>query len=233
MRDRNAWALFSLILLLTACTAGSHAAKAMDAGPDSLVYCPDWLERLLPGDYYACRARYHLQRNHPRQAVSMLLEASYWANKDAQHALGLAYTQGDLPGTPADKPLGLAWLALAAERRNPVYLRDYAQARARCNAEEIARANEWYVQLLARYGDHVAGKRAVQRFNHEVEPFDLAAREGGVAYISGFSPVPQSAMVLSRQLHTEAEGDFSGLQGTVTVGALRRASGLADDEGHH
>lgn len=233
MRNRNAWLLLILALLATTGPAGAPAASAADAEPQSLIYCPDGLERLLPGDYYACRARYHLQRNNPRQALSMLEHASYWANKDAQHSLGLAYSQGDLPGTPIDKPLGLAWLALAAERKSRGYMLDYTRARAKCSEEEIAQANELYLQLLPRYGDHVAGKRAMRRFNHEVAQIDVATNHGGTAYISGFTAIPQAALTLSKQLHEQADDYFQGLHGTVTVGALTPTAGLPAGDEHH
>lgn len=233
MRNRNAWLLLILALLATTGPAGVPAASAADAEPQSLIYCPDGLERLLPGDYYACRARYHLQRNNPRQALSMLEHASYWANKDAQHSLGLAYSQGDLPSTPIDKPLGLAWLALAAERKSRGYMLDYTRARAKCSEEEIAQANELYLQLLPRYGDHVAGKRAMRRFNHEVAQIDVATNHGGTAYISGFTAIPQAALTLSKQLHEQADDYFQGLHGTVTVGALTPTAGLPAGDEHH
>lgn len=233
MRNRNAWALLSLILLLTASPTDIRAASTADTKQGPPIYCPDGLERLLPGDYYACRARYHLQRNNPRQAVSMLEHASYWANKDAQHSLGLVYSQGDLPGTPIDKPLGLAWLALAAERKSRGYMLDYTRARAKCSAEEIAQANELYLQLLRKYGDHVAGRRAMRRFNHEVAQIDVATNHGGTAYISGFTAIPQAALTLSKQLHEQADDYFQGLHGTVTVGELTPTAGLPAGDEHH
>ncbi|WP_130617156.1 hypothetical protein [Dyella amyloliquefaciens] len=233
MRNRNAWALLSLILLSTAGLASIRTASAADADQGPPIYCPDGLERLLPGDYYACRARYHLQRNNPQQAISMLEHASYWANKDAQHSLGLAYSQGDLQGTPIDKPLGLAWLALAAERKSRGFMLDYTRARAKCSEDEIARANELYVQLLAKYGDHVAGKRAMRRFDREVEQIDVATNHGGSAYISGFAPMPQAALTLSRQLHEQADDYFQGLHGTVMVGELTPTAGLPAGDEHN
>lgn len=233
MRNRNAWILLTLALLLNAVPAAIPTASAANVESDALIYCPDGLERLLPGDYYACRARYHLQRNNPRQAVSMLEHASYWANKDAQHSLGLAYSQGDLPGTPVDKPLGLAWLALAAERKSRGYMLDYSRARANCSEEEIAQANQLYLQLLPKYGDRVAGRRAMRRFNHEVAQIDVATNHGGTAYISGFTAIPQAALTLSKQLHEKADDYFEGLHGTVTVGALAPATGLPAGDEHN
>ena len=187
------------------------------------VYCMSGWERFLPGEYYACRARYHLQRQHPYQAVKMLKEAAYWANKDAQHALGLAYVNGDIAGIAADRPLGIAWLALAAERKNSDFVRDYTTAVLGSSRSDVSEASKIYLKLRKTYGDGVAGDRATRRFVREVEPLDRSAAVGGnMVYIDGLTPLPQGAFSLSRKIHKEAERFFEGLQGTVTVGVLER-----------
>ena len=62
-------------------SASAEKASAADdpatAPAQERVYCMSGWERFLPGEYYACRARYHLQRQHPYQAVKMLKEAAY------------------------------------------------------------------------------------------------------------------------------------------------------------
>lgn len=191
------------------------------------IYCVDGLERILPGDYYGCRAVYHLQRQHYREAISMLKESAYWANKEAQHQLGLAYINGDIPEVPANVPLGIAWLALARERHQPEYEHDYALAIARSTPAQRALAATTYQQLRKRYADAVAGRRATQRFNREIAGIDEAAN-GGTAWISGFGPLPVRAYTISRQLHAEAESAFGGLQGSVVVGPLQRVQDRLD-----
>jgi TPR repeat protein len=190
---------------------------------DQRIYCLAGWERFLPGDYYACRARYHLQRQHPARAVEMLKEAAYWANKDAQHVLGLAYVNGDIAGIPANRPLGIAWLALAAERKNADYVRDYSIIVLRSSPAEIASASKMYVTLTHRYGDRVAGPRATRRFIREIRPLDdIAAMGGNDVYINGLAPLPEGAFALSSKIHKQAEKSFDGLQGTVSVGVLER-----------
>lgn len=155
----------------------------------------------------------------------MLKEAAYWANKDAQHVLGLAYVDGDIAGIPTNRPLGIAWLALAAERKNADYVHDYSFAVLQSSASDIASASQTYVALKRIYGDQVAGARATHRFIREIKPLDDAAAMGGnFAYIDGLTPFPQSAFTLSLKVHQQAEKDFDGLQGTVTVGVLERVA---------
>lgn len=228
--NRQCSSIFAMVVFMSlvaqsASAASDAAAGAPAAGMASAqrVYCmPGW-ERFLPGDYYACRARYHLQRKHPSQAVEMLKEAAYWANKDAQHALGLIYLDGDIAGIPVNRPLGIAWLALAAERKNADYVHDYTIAVLRSSPGDLSNASQSYMTLKRVYGDHVAGQRATRRFVREIKPLDdTAAMGGNFSYVSGLTPFPQSAFTLSQKIHKQAEKDFEGLQGTVTVGVLER-----------
>lgn len=229
---KRPWSNVFLMAAVASMTLGAKAAA--DSAPstpgatqsvEQRIYCADGWERFLPGDYYACRARYHLQRQHPDQAVEMLKEAAYWANKDAQHALGLVYFNGDIAGIPANRALGIAWLKLAAERRNTEYMHDYSMAVSRSSPGDILSASKKYVALNKNFGDHVAGGRATRRFVREIKPVDDAAAEGGnFFYISGLSAYPEGASALSTKIHEQADKDFAGLQGTVTVGILERVA---------
>jgi len=222
--QRVVFAAVAACIGAASCIGGIAKADANEqtADSDKPIHCLDGWERLLPGDYYACRATYHAQRNHPHQAFEMLMEAAYWANKDAQHALGLAYFNGDMNGVAVDQAKGIAWLALAAERKNPEYIRDYAVARSQASPAIVARAGEIYLQLKKTYGDTVAGLRATRRFIREVQPLDQAADGGGGVIIPGLTQYPVSAFLLARKVHAEADRAFDGLQGTVSVGTLQR-----------
>src|SRR4051812_44385584 len=85
----------------------------------SLAPCPGGLERFLPGDYYFCPAARNYGRGHPGLARESLKSAARWASKPAQYALGIMYFNG--ARADLNRPLGLAWLAIAAERHDPAY----------------------------------------------------------------------------------------------------------------
>lgn len=218
-------AALSLLMLASVACADDTGTKPADPETQKIYYCPEGLESLLPGDYYSCRALYHLQREHYSSAVESLRESAHWANKNAQYMLGLMYFQGDTGDIAMNRPLGLAWLALAAERHDPTMSEDYAKAKARSTPAEIRQASVLYTKMKLEYGDKIAGTRAMRRYNHNIEPLNEAAQNGGEAYINGYTPLPQSAPNLLNTLRKQAEKDFDGLQGTVTVGAI--------DEGTH
>lgn len=214
----------SLLLMAGVACADDTTPKPADPETQKIYYCPEGLESLLPGDYYSCRALYHLQREHYSSAVESLREAAHWANKNAQYMLGLMYFQGDTGDIAMNRPLGLAWLALAAERRDPTMSEDYAKAKARSTPAELRQASALYAKMKLEYGDKIAGTRAMRRYNHNIQPLDEAAQNGGEAFINGYTPLPQSAPNLVNTLRKQAEKDFEGLQGTVTVGAVEEGT---------
>jgi hypothetical protein len=214
-------ALCTLFAITSVVAQSAPEPPAIAATADEKIAgCIEGLENILPGEYYACRALYDLQREHYGRAVDMLEESGHWANKNAQYMLGLIYFKGDTGDIAANRPLGLAWLALAAERGNPDFTETYARARARCTVAEVQQATKLYAKMKKEYGDRIAGPRAIRRYNHSIQPMEDAARSGGIAYINGFSPFPEVAQTLVNTLHAQAQNDFQGLEGVVTVGAL-------------
>jgi hypothetical protein len=97
-------------------------------------------------------------RDDYKHAVHMLKVAASWAYKPAEYNLGVMYFQGE--GVPEDRPLGAAWLVLAAERGNPNYTAARDVVITWLSATEFARADELWGQLKQTYGDEVALRRA-------------------------------------------------------------------------
>lgn len=217
----SAIAIAACLLAASPAIAAAPSATAPSMGK-KIYYCHEGLEQFMPGDYYACRAKYYFQRGHYRLGLADLEESAHWANKNAQYTLGLLYSNGDVPGIPQNRPLGLAWLALSIERKNqPTYRQAYEHAYLHSSPADIAAANRLYKQLRTEYGDQVAGARAIHRFNREMWPFEVAAHEGGIQYVSDFTDYPEPAIHVVQALYQRAGKDFDGLQGSVTVGALQ------------
>lgn len=223
---------FSLIL---ASAVGAGAALASDRPqplPDqkdavakSLLPCPGGLERFLPGDYYFCSAARNYWSGHPGLTRESLKDAAAWASKPAQYALGIMYFNGD--HAEQNRPLGLAWLALAAERHDPSYEPALISAYKAVTPEEMQQANAYWMQLKAKYADDVAARRAEVRFDRAYREIAWAVNFGGSVFIDGITMPDsfadnrvglQSGFSLGRFLQLQKSVYFQGYGSRVFVG---------------
>jgi TPR repeat protein len=122
--------------------------------------------RFLPGSYYFTKGNDYFRRDDPSSALHCWEIAAGWAMKDAQYNLGIAYFKG--LGVPADRPRGLAWLALAAERKDAQFTESLAAAWDQVGPTEHDQANAIWRELRMRYADAVALPAAERRFNNEM-----------------------------------------------------------------
>jgi TPR repeat protein len=193
----------------------------------SLAPCPGGLERFLPGDYYFCSAARNYWSGHEGLARESLKNAARWASKPAQYALGVMYFNGD--HADKNRPLGLAWLALAAERHDPAYEPTFISAYQQVSPEELAQANAYWKDLKDNYADDVAAPRAERRFDREYEQIAWAVNFGGSIFVDGVTLPPgestafaggslQSGFSLGRMLQTQKAMYFYGYNSHVFVG---------------
>jgi TPR repeat protein len=198
-----------------------------DAVSRSLMPCPGGLERFLPGDYYFCSAARSYWSGHDGLARESLLNAASWASKPAQYALGVMYFNGD--HAEKNRPLGLAWLALAAERHDPAYEPAFVSAYKQVTPEELAQANAYWKDMKTKYADAVAAPRAERRFDREYQQIAWAVNFGGSIFIDGvtlpygYAGIPggaplQSGFSLGRMLQTQKAMYFYGYDSHVFVG---------------
>lgn len=144
--------------------AAAHAQSMMYPGVS--VGLDEEESRFLPGVYYFNKGCDYDKRGDSKAAIDAWEIAAGWAMKDAQYNLGIAYLQGR--GVPADRPRGLAWLALAAERKDVRYQAALATAWDAASAGEHDRANSIWRDLRKTSGDEVALPRARNRFSTEL-----------------------------------------------------------------
>ena len=200
-----------------------------DVVADSLLPCAGGLERFLPGDYYFCSAARSYWSGNLGQARESLKSAAEWASKPAQYALGLMYFNGDR--TAKNRPLGLAWLAIAAERHDPSYEPAFISAYGQASPEELAQANAYWKQMKETYADSVAGPRAEKRFDREYQQLEWVSDFGGSIFVDGLtmpsaalptgtsSVMPlQSGFSLARLLQAQKTIYFYGYDSHVFVG---------------
>lgn len=219
-------------------TATSSAAAKAEIRK-TIQGCAQGLERLLPGDYYFCAAARDLSRGHNASSRERLRDAAHWASKPAQYALGLMYFNGD--EGPANRPLGLAWLAIADERHDPRFEPAFIQAYTQSTPAERVQANEYWLQLKEDFSDAVAGQRARRRYTNEMRNIEAASLFGGSVFVDGITPPDgpgfgafnngetsrvsgQHGFAINRSLNKAGEDFFRGMAGTVTVGEATPAN---------
>jgi len=232
----------ALFVLCSVFATGALAGEAPPSNPKDVIrqtvrYCATGLERLLPGEYYFCAAIRDFGKGHNALAAERLRDAAYWASKPAQYVLGLMYYNGD--EGRVNRPLGVAWLAIAAERHDPKYEAAFARAYLESTPEERAQANAYWRDLRQDFADAKAGRRAHRRYLAEIRMIEAASFFGGSVFIAGLTPPSAdatgnfgadgdrasaggvSAFNVMRTIKKDADEYFRGLNGTVTVGEVQ------------
>jgi hypothetical protein len=204
----------ALALTASAATAAERPVPLPDQQAkvaDSLQPCPGGLERFLPGEYYFCAAAQAFWSGREGLARENLKDAARWASKPAEYALGIMYFNGD--HAERNRPLGLAWLALAAERHDPAYEPGFVSAYHSATPQELEQANAYWSDLKATYADAVAAPRAERQFDRAYHDLAWAADFGGSVFIDGVI-MPTTAA---------ASADNLPLQSGFSVGRILQA----------
>lgn len=113
-----------------------------------------------------------------QHALDMYKVAGSWAYKPAEYNLGVMYFKGE--GVPVNRPLGAAWMVLAAERGEPMYVRARDQMVTLLTAAQFAATDALWNDLKRTYGDQVALRRAKAQWAW-VKSHQTGTRVGGVA----------------------------------------------------
>lgn len=91
-------------------------------------------------------------------AIRMYKVAASWAYKPAEYNLGVLYFKGQ--GVPVNRPLGAAWMVLAAERGEPRYVEARNLMVTLLTNTQFDETNDLWNELKRTYGDKVALRRA-------------------------------------------------------------------------
>jgi hypothetical protein len=212
------------------------------AGPSRVIECNTLMFRFLPGEYNYCLGRKLWELGKYERAEEMLKLAAGWGSKPAQGVLGVVYFNGE--GVAENRPLGLAWLALAAERGTLMQRAIYDSASQKSTDDERREAAGLLEVMKHRYGDGVAAVRADRRYRREMSsfrsnhvygsgtclsgvnspwgPMAPAAAEAGaeVLPVSGCSLASEERIV--RGLEKRYEHFFEGWKGKITVGDVEQ-----------
>ncbi len=158
----NRWQLAGFALALFAAgSVGAMEPMYMRTNPGDRAVNPS--DSARPGEAFFAKGVMAVKKDDYKHAIEMYKVAASWAYKPAQYNLGVIYSTGE-GEIGVDKPLGLAWLALAAERDDKDYIAARDLAYSKMTDEEYAKANELWRELRQTYGDEKALKRAKNRW---------------------------------------------------------------------
>jgi hypothetical protein len=200
------------------------------------------MEKFLPGEYFYCLAAQSYGENKHRYADKFFKEAASWASKPAQYVLGVMALNGDQQSV--NRPLALAWFALASERHTPRFQAPYDELKGQLTPAELAKADEYLASMKKTYGDAVAAPRAEERYREGTRRL-VGATASGTYCMEGLRDTSKlagsgsmdadtvSAMtsscvpsqVVVKYVDSKAGDVFEDWSGHVSVGAIEPASG--------
>jgi hypothetical protein len=233
--------LLALLLCLGVPTLKAQDAQGTASPPSeehlASAKCIAGMEKFLPGEYFYCLAAQSYGENKHRYADKFFREAAGWASKPAQYVLGVMALNGDQQAV--NRPLALAWFALASERHTPRFQAPYDELKGQLNPAELAKADDYLDSMKKTYSDAVAGPRAEQRYRDGVRRLVGAAASGtycmegvrdasqlaGVgsmdsATISSLTSSCVPSQVVVKYVDSKAADVFEDWSGHVSVGAI-------------
>ena len=239
--DRVSASVLTLLLCLGAAALKAQDAQESTATPSNeqlaSTKCISGMEKFVPGDYFYCLATQSYGENKHRYADKFFKEAASWASKPAQYVLGVMALNGDQQ--PVNRPLALAWFALASERHTPRFQAPYDELKAQLSPAEIAKSDDYLASLKKTYADAVAAPRAEERYRDGVRRLvgpaatgtycmagvrDASANGGSGSMDAGAisalaASCPPSAVVV-KFVDSKAADVFEDWSGHVSVGAI-------------
>ena len=111
-----------------------------------------------------------------RNAIDMYKVAASWAYKPAEYNLAVMYFKGQ--GVPVDRPLGAAWMVLAAEHGDASYVQARDMMVTLLSKSQFMQTDEHWGSLRKTYGDAVALRRAKAQWAW-VKTHQTGTRVGG------------------------------------------------------
>lgn len=112
-----------------------------------------------PGQKFYAQGMNAYRRGDLSHALHMLRLAAFWGYAPAAYNLGVIYFQGE-GGQPVNRPLGTAWMFIAAQRGSSTYVDARHMMVGELDNAERAKALDLLQGLQGKYGNKVAMRRA-------------------------------------------------------------------------
>ena len=151
--------------------AGARLSGAADNTPEADA---------RPGERYFQEGVRAFQKKEYKFAIQMYQVAASWAYKPAEYNLAVIYARGQ--GVPVDLPRAMAWMMLAAERKEQRYVDAVQAIAAALKPEQVAQTNAILDELRKTYGDEVALRRAKAQWAY-VKSHMTGSRVGSAGHL--------------------------------------------------
>ncbi|MEZ5464100.1 MAG: hypothetical protein R3F22_02520 [Lysobacteraceae bacterium] len=214
-----------LALMTGMSTAAVFAGEGRPFEGLKKIKCARGIERYLPGDYHFCMANAALQRGKPKTALKHFRRSASWADKRAMFNLGVILFRGE--SVAMDQPVGLAWLALAAERkRDEAYRQTFISAYGMASPLVREEADIVWRQLKREYADDVVLARADKVYDREVFRLKRSVRVDPMdqMYVYGLPGISSTKTLLEYLERISAESLGRLPKGKVDVGGILSTS---------
>lgn len=223
-----------MLCAVSVATATDAPAAASTSAPPSdndlaSSRCIIGEEKFLPADYYYCLGKQTYGQQHYNYAKKFFDEAAGWGSKPAQYVLGIMALNGD--HQPVNRPLALAWMALAAERPNSRFKEVYATTLAGATPTERKDADRLLARMRPIYADATAAVRGEKRYIQGMAELSRKDPGGGNYCLEGMNTLPQTSgdpsscppvQIVVQQIDRTAGDVFDGWSGHVNVGPLQQ-----------
>jgi len=209
----------TLSIAALAC-AGSVSVRA--SGQDSYGAW-DSPARYFPGKYFEQKAQFYLKKHDYVTALRMFELSGYWADKVSQYNAGIMYFNGI--GVATNKPLGAAWLGIAAEGHNTLADAALQAAYAELTPEQRQQASDLFDQLEPKYGDEAALPRALNRYSQDakVSLFGFGVTGPGTVttFTGGNHGYDEDSASFVYRMDAQRDALIAEIRGHVSVGGVQ------------
>ncbi len=139
------------------------AAIAMGLGASAAMATDDAFERMTYNEFRLMLRDAHLayQKNDYDRAFGLYRRNACTGDKSSQFALGSMYLYGE--GTTADGLKAYAWLASAAEAREPQYRNAFEKLEKEIPAEHLDAAKNAAARVVEHYGMNATNVNCAMR----------------------------------------------------------------------
>ncbi|MEF9978307.1 MAG: hypothetical protein RR969_09205 [Thermomonas sp.] len=217
-----AYLLSCVCFLASADACAQNSTEAITQ--TSLISCGQGSLRYLPGDYYFRVGHKAFEAGNSRKAISMFESSAAWGDKRAMFNMGLILYRGS--GVTKNEPLGMAWLALSAERStDQAHRKVLASAWQAATQETRDSATAMWNEMKLKYADRVALTRARQHYFRRTSTLRSSFLSDPVMIdgMCGVTTIGEALQALDDIAADSIQRPRTTLRGKVIVGPMENA----------